>query len=83
MRSRVPSLITLNKNLPISAVRRGIYTGLLMLAWTGIASAGSVAYTYDALGRVIQASYSTGVVIAYVYDAAGNRTSYVISGAPS
>jgi|CXWL01.1.fsa_nt_gi YD repeat-containing protein len=44
--------------------------------------AGSVVYTYDTLGRITQATYSTGVIITYVYDAAGNRTSHVISGAP-
>ncbi len=36
---------------------------------------GSVAYTYDALGRVTTASYDTGVCIAYAYDANGNRLS--------
>ena len=46
------------------------------------AVAGSVTYAYDTLGRVIRATYSTGVVIIYTYDAAGNRTSVVTSGAP-
>lgn len=36
---------------------------------------GSVAYTYDALGRLKTASYDTGVCIAYAYDANGNRLS--------
>lgn len=44
--------------------------------------AGSVAYSYDALGRVIRVQYSSGVVLVYAYDAAGNRTSYIVSGAP-
>lgn len=48
----------------------------------GAALAGSVTYTYDTLGRVIRAAYSSGVVIVYTYDAAGNRTSVVTSGAP-
>ena len=39
------------------------------------AANGSVAYTYDALGRLITASYDTGVCIAYSYDANGNRLS--------
>ena len=38
------------------------------------AANGSVAYTYDALGRITTVSYDTGVCIAYTYDANGNRT---------
>jgi len=41
-----------------------------------------VSYTYDTLGRVTQVSYSNGTVIAYSYDAAGNRSTVVVSGAP-
>ena len=48
---------------------------------TGLAWAGSVTYTYDNLGRLKTATYSNGVVITYSYDAAGNRTSVVTSGA--
>jgi uncharacterized protein RhaS with RHS repeats len=40
---------------------------------------GSVAYTYDALGRVTTASYDTGVCIVYKYDANGNRLSETIN----
>ncbi|MGK6305739.1 hypothetical protein [Variovorax sp. DT-64] len=42
------------------------------------ASAGSVSYSYDALGRLASAVYSDGsstTTITYSYDAAGNRTS--------
>lgn len=39
------------------------------------AANGTVVYTYDALGRVLTASYDTGVCIAYTYDANGNRLS--------
>ena len=56
----------------------GIVT-LLLLGSTAFAPAfaanGSVVYTYDALGRLITASYDTGVCIAYSYDANGNRLS--------
>ena len=31
-------------------------------------------YTYDALGRLLSATYSNGKTITYTYDAAGNRT---------
>ena len=42
------------------------------------ASAGSVSYSYDALGRLASAVYTDGsatTTITYSYDAAGNRTS--------
>lgn len=42
------------------------------------AANGSVAYTYDALGRVTMVSYDTGVCILYSYDANGNRLSETI-----
>lgn len=38
------------------------------------ARAQSVQYTYDALGRLSTATYPSGVVTRYSYDAAGNRT---------
>lgn len=47
------------------------------------ALAGSAGNTYDSLGRLVTVTYSNGVVINYVYDATGNRTSYVVTGAPS
>lgn len=65
-----------------TVLRRRCFAGVLMAALISPAWAGSVSYSYDTLGRITQAAYSTGVVIAYVYDAAGNRSSYVISGAP-
>ena len=43
------------------------------------AANGSVAYTYDALGRVATAKYDTGVCILYTYDANGNRLSETIN----
>lgn len=52
------------------------------LVWLSIqayAANGSVAYTYDALGRVTTASYDTGVCIIYTYDANGNRLSEKIN----
>lgn len=47
------------------------------------AANGSVAYSYDALGRIITASYDTGVCIVYAYDAVGNRLSETINVATS
>lgn len=45
-----------------------------------VSHAGSVSFTYDALGRIASAVYSDGTLtttITYSYDAAGNRTSVV------
>ena len=44
------------------------------------AHAGSAAYKYDNLGRLNEISYDTGVVVKYSYDAAGNRTTELITG---
>ena len=44
------------------------------------ASSSNVTYTYDNLGRVYQAQYSTSsgtITVTYSYDSAGNRTSVV------
>ncbi|NDZ15669.1 RHS repeat domain-containing protein [Variovorax sp. WS11] len=44
------------------------------------AHAGSVSYSYDALGRLASTVYSNGAsstTITYSYDPAGNRTSVV------
>jgi YD repeat-containing protein len=55
--------------------------GSLLLCASGSALAGSVGYTYDTLGRLKTVTYSNGVVVTYTYDAAGNRSSRVTSGA--
>ena len=59
-----------------------VILGLVMAVCASSVHAGSVSYTYDTLGRVTQVSYSNGTVIAYSYDAAGNRSTVVVSGAP-
>lgn len=63
-----------------SRARTAVFMSLLLLLSAPL-QAGSVAYIYDNLGRLVRATYSSGVVIVYVYDAAGNRTSYTVSGA--
>ncbi len=53
---------------------------LVCAAWMASALLGSpayadgVTYTYDALGRVTGAAYSSGGQVTYAYDAASNRT---------
>lgn len=69
-------------------VRSALLTTAVVLAGTAPtatsrAANGSVAYSYDALGRLLTANYDTGVCIVYSYDANGNRTSQkilVVSG---
>ncbi|MBW8858561.1 MAG: RHS repeat protein [Caulobacter sp.] len=43
----------------------------------------TVTYSYDALGRVIEARQSTGQLTTYSYDKAGNRTSSSTTGGKS
>lgn len=62
---------------------RKLILGSCLVLLSGALHAGSVSYTYDSLGRLSKASYANGVVITYVYDAAGNRTSYTVTGAPT
>ena len=52
---------------------------LALLATADPAEAGSVSYEYDALGRLERIVYDDGTVIEFVYDAAGNRTSRVVT----
>lgn len=63
--------------------RRVLLCGIILIAVlavrAGFAANGSVVYTYDALGRISTASYDTGVIIIYTYDANGNRLSQVIN----
>ncbi|KAF0165297.1 MAG: OmpA/MotB domain-containing protein, partial [Caulobacteraceae bacterium] len=51
------------------------------VAAPGAASADTVSYTYDALGRLRSATNSNGSTVTYDYDAAGNRTTMTSSGA--
>jgi YD repeat-containing protein len=51
----------------------------LFLPTPAQAVSATVAYTYDALGRVTKATYSTGTTITYTYDAAGNRTAQTVT----
>jgi YD repeat-containing protein len=48
-------------------------------ASTAEAANGSIVYTYDPLGRILTASYDSGVIVIYSYDANGNRTQQTIN----
>ena len=65
----------------VNLFRIALVASAVAIADGGLAEAanGSVVYTYDALGRVLTASYDTGVIIIYTYDANGNRTQQVIN----
>ena len=52
---------------------------LLLAASAVEAAGGNATYTYDFLGRVTSASYDSGAIILYSYDAAGNRASQTTS----
>lgn len=67
--------------------KQWISVGAGCLCASGIAYAGqTVNYTYDALGRLVQAQVQSGpgagTTEGYSYDAAGNRKQYQVSGAP-
>lgn len=60
-----------------------IALSLLIISMTGATSAANITYTYDAAGRLTQATYGGGKSVAYTYDNNGNllATSVVISNA--
>lgn len=68
-----------------NGARLALASALAALAMASAAPshAGSATHSYDSLGRLTKVTYSNGVVITYVYDAAGNRTSFIVTGAPS
>lgn len=73
-------MISVRKMLNLRKTLVGAHLLILLLAPTdSFAANGSVVYTYDAVGRVVTASYDTGVIIIYSYDANGNRTSQVVN----
>ena len=51
-----------------------------LLVWNPAASASSVAYTYDAAGRIVAADYGVGKSTSYAYDNTGNL---IVSSQPS
>ena len=56
-----------------------LLVSLPLLTAAHSAIAGSVFYEYDRLGRLERIVYDDGTVIEFVYDAAGNRTSRVVT----
>ena len=62
----------------IALTLASLTVGLLM---SGGLLAGTVAYQYDALHRLTQVTYPDGAILAYTYDAAGNRTRLLVTAA--
>lgn len=60
------------------SVRCGAIGAAFSLCLT--ATAGTIAYTYDALGRLILADYGSGKTISYGYNDAGSLTQKVVAG---
>jgi YD repeat-containing protein len=52
---------------------------LLLVALPIDAFGGTITYTYDTHGRLASAAYSDGTTICYLYDSAGNRSTYTIT----
>ena len=61
----------------LSAASTLLFATLALASIVEPARAEMVQYTYDALGRIVTVTYSSGAVITYTYDAAGNRTQVV------
>jgi len=53
---------------------------VLLLAKAATSHASSIAYTYDAAGRIVAADYGSGKSTSYAYDNAGNL---IVSSQPS
>ncbi|MGH8175610.1 MAG: fibronectin type III domain-containing protein [Steroidobacter sp.] len=60
------------------------FAALLIIAavFLNVSNAASVAYEFDAEGRVSRATYQNGTYVDYSYDANGNRTSAVMTIPP-
>ena len=53
----------------------------MILAIANAPYAETIDYSYDTMGRLIQATYGDGTVVEYTYDKAGNRTSLTTAAA--
>ena len=67
-------------------MRQKILAGVALLFASPANANETVTYTYDALGRLIQASHAGtvngGLQQSYAHDAADNRTGVTVSGSP-
>ena len=62
---------------------RSAFLASSVLLFAAPAAAGTISYSYDQLGRLVQAVYPDGTTIQYTYDSYGNRTAYVVTGSPN
>ena len=64
-------------------VYAGLVSVLMVLVWASCGLASSVSYSYDAQGRLLEASYDDGAAERYSYDATGNRVGREQAGGAS
>ncbi len=65
-------------NLSVQRMMRLVLAAVLVAAATGV-SAQTVAYTYDAAGRLTAVNYPNGKTLSYLYDPAGNLLRRLVS----
>jgi YD repeat-containing protein len=56
-----------------------LYISAFILIFSSAAFAASITYTYDSLNRVTSVDYGAGATEDYTYDAAGNRTTMIVT----
>ena len=61
-------------------LKRILIISLVAATCVVTASASTVNYTYDDLGRLKTVDYGGGKIVTYDYDAAGNRTLHKVEG---
>jgi len=64
----------------VMAVLGAALVGVAVVSPQAVQAQAALAMTYDALGRVTRVTYPGNVVVAFAYDAAGNRSSYTVTG---
>jgi len=64
-------------------VRRPLAVMAIVAIQLAPAQAGTIQYSYDALGRLTQVIYPAAVDLRYSYDPSGNRRLYEVTGSPN
>jgi hypothetical protein len=56
---------------------------LLSFSIAGVSAAENIRYYYDQQSRLVRVEYSSGTVITYAYDSAGNRLGKTVKTTPA
>ena len=62
-------------------ISKVLVAGVILVAGLlgrAVGDVGEISYSYDNMGRLVSAEYSSGIKVEYVYDSAGNLTSYKV-----